>query len=110
MNDSVILNATAANVVMTPKTIAAAIVTVKVIPAESVYGAKTQNKEQRLVHLYLENAELNFKHDAYFTYYEGASLTDLTSMGKFIIKYGGIIQGSIINLEKNKNGFWRVLM
>ena len=91
-----------------PKTAEAAITDVKVANAVDIFGDKAKNKEQKLLVLTVQNADLKITHEENLNHFEAGEVPDNSKLGKFLLKYGTLAVGSIVKLEKNEKGFWRI--
>jgi hypothetical protein len=108
MENQTNLNYNTQDVVLTPKELEGAIVNISLVTAESVFGDKAQDKEQKLIQLEIENAEHKVKHEENINYFKQGEVPDNSKLGKFLLRYGDLKVGKVVQLEKNNNGFWRV--
>ena len=108
MENQTNLNYNTQDVVLTPKEIEAAITSIELVTAESVFGEKAQDKDQKLIQVSMENAEHKIKHEENINYFVQGSVPDNSKLGKFLLRYGDLKVRNVVKLEKNANGFWRV--
>lgn len=91
-----------------PQQLKAVVVKIEELTAGAVYGTETKDQSQPVAKVYYENKEENVQGDEVITLYPKGQVPDASKLGKYLQKYKGLAVGQVVDLQKNKNGFYEL--
>ena len=101
-------NYTELDVKVRPEQLKAVVTNIEEMTASAIYGTETRDPNQKVAKIYYENKEENLTGDEVLVLYPKGSVPDASKLGKYLTKYKTIAVGQVVDLKKNKNGFYEL--
>ena len=99
----------ASDVKRIPQKFTAVVVSIDIQKAVDLY-AEPANLEDKIVVVKYENAEYGHIGEEHFKFYPREDLTERQKLGKLLIKYNNITEGTKVEVEKGENGFFNIVV
>jgi hypothetical protein len=96
------------DVIIMPEREEAVIIDIQKKTARDVYGQNTKEPDKTILVLYYQNNRWKINGNEPLPFYDADKLTDNTALGKFLLKYGELKVGMIVEIRKGDKGFYKI--